>query len=137
MPPDAPSPCPFCGSLRGVVHVHGHGQCVTCNTNIQPCCTGDSASDAGSRSCRLSDPAAATVPRLFPSLFETLGGRDVTVTTDCLLFALSTRLGSDYEEARLVVEAAERVGILRRAGPGLHRLQDVGASVVDPPGKSL
>lgn len=130
MTPAAPTPCPWCGSMRGVVHVHGHGQCLTCNTNVEPCCAGDNANDAGTR--RENDRPANTAPHLFQKVFESLGGKDATVTTDALLFALSNRLGSDLEEARLVLEAAERVGIVFTKTAGIHRLQDVLPSPVDP-----
>lgn len=33
--------CPFCGSLSGVVYLHGHYQCVSCFINIDPCCQGE------------------------------------------------------------------------------------------------
>lgn len=131
MPPAARTPCPWCGSLRGVVHVHGHGQCLTCNTNVEPCCAGDNANDAGTN--KVTEPHTNTAPQLFSKLFDSLGGRDVTVTTEALLFALSNRLGSDLEEAGLVLEAAERVGIVQTRTGGLHRLQDVVPSPVDPP----
>ena len=133
-PQPPPSPCPWCGSLRGVVHVHGHGQCVTCNTNVEPCCGGDNANDAASKSG--TDREVHMAPQLFPTLFDGLGGRTVTVTTDSLLYALSNRLACDYDNARLVLEAAERVGIVRTQTPGLHRLQDVAGSAVDPPGRA-
>jgi len=134
MPPAAPTPCPWCGSMRGVVHVHGHGQCLTCNTNIEPCCNGDSGNDARTR--KQTDAPVNTGPHLFAKLFESLGGPDATVTTDALLFALSNRLGSDLGEARLVLEAAERVGIVLTKTAGLHRLQDVVPSPVDPDAKA-
>jgi len=72
------------------------------------------------------------MPTLFPTLFENLGGATVTVTTEALLFALSNRLGSDYEEARLVLTAAERIGIILTEVPGRHRLGVVASTPVDP-----
>ena len=143
MPPldrASPSPCPMCGSSRGVVHVHGHAQCLTCNTNIEPCCTGDNGNDAGSQSaCRTANAADQAGPNLFPMVFDALGGRDQTVTTAALLFGLTSRLSCDHQDARLLLEAAERIGIVRTAPPGCHRLQlqDVATSPVDPPGNSL
>lgn len=134
MTPPPPTPCPWCGSLRGVVHVHGHGQCMTCNTNVEPCCSGDSTNDAA---CKVETSAEVhTAPQLFPSVFESIGGRDATVTTDALLYALSSRLACDYADARLVLEAAERVGIVHTKTRGLHRLRDVGVPPVDPPGRA-
>lgn len=42
MDPHTPLPrCPTCGHPLRIVHVHGHGQCGACGTNIQPCCDGD------------------------------------------------------------------------------------------------
>lgn len=32
--------CSACGHPSRVVWVHGHGQCATCGTNIEPCCDG-------------------------------------------------------------------------------------------------
>jgi len=134
MTPPAPSPCPWCGSLRGVVHVHGHGQCITCNTNVEPCCAGDNANDAASKS--QTSERTNMAPQLFVALFDGLGGRSVTVTTEALLYALSNRLACNYGEARLVLEAAERVGIVQTRAPSLHRLKDVAVSPVDPPGRA-
>jgi hypothetical protein len=111
--------CPSCGSRRGVVFVHGHGQCVACGTNTEPCCAGASAADE-------ADGGAADAefvdPQLFERLFEQLGGPQVTVTTDALLFALVQREGSDLDTARLLLEAGERVGIVQRIGEHCHRL---------------
>jgi len=33
--------CPYCGSTRGLVWVHGHGQCRQCGINIDECCRGE------------------------------------------------------------------------------------------------
>jgi len=35
-----PARCPACGHALEVIQVHGHGQCATCGTNIDPCCSG-------------------------------------------------------------------------------------------------
>ena len=115
------TPCPWCGSLRGVVHVHGHGQCVSCGTNVQPCCGADAPSDA-SLSARAGAVDAGAAPQLFPSLFAALGGRDATVTAESLRFALTGRLGCDLAEADLLLEAALHVGVLQLAGDCLYRL---------------
>ena len=32
--------CPACGRVLVLVWVHGHGQCVACRTNVEPCCSG-------------------------------------------------------------------------------------------------
>lgn len=119
--------CPWCGFLAPVVHVHGHGQCTVCHTNIEPCCAGDNGGDACTASSR-GGPAPDTPPSLFPQLFDALGGRDRTVTQQALLFALSQRLDCDLDDARLVLEAAERIGLIRTVASGLHRLQEL-----DPP----
>lgn len=33
--------CPFCKSNGGIIWIHGHGQCVHCQKNIEPCCEGE------------------------------------------------------------------------------------------------
>ena len=100
--------------------MHGHEQCASCGTNIGPCCAGaDPASEADTTSA----VGAAPAPELSAQIFDPLGGRDATVADDALLFALVQRLGHDLDEARVVVEAAERVGILVAAGRGAHRLR--------------
>ncbi|MFN3240467.1 MAG: hypothetical protein ACE37K_03025 [Planctomycetota bacterium] len=129
MAPAAPTPCPWCGSMRGVVHVHGHAQCVTCGTNVDPCCSGDTGNDAATRTT--TDEQVHVAPELFPLVFDGLGGRAITVTTDALLFALCNRLGSDLAEARMVLEAAERVGVVETARPGQHRLRELPPPNVD------
>ena len=118
-----PLPCPACGLRAGVEHVHGHGQCLACGTNVDPCCTGDTGNDAATTTRR--EPGTGpgdTPPALFPLLFQRLGGERATVTTDALLFAMTQRLDCDLDEARLVLEAAERIGLVRTQAPGLHRL---------------
>ena len=32
--------CPYCGQSIQTVFVHGHAQCICCNSNIEPCCEG-------------------------------------------------------------------------------------------------
>ena len=33
--------CVNCGQPENIVWVHGHGQCVYCKVNVQPCCSGE------------------------------------------------------------------------------------------------
>ena len=125
-------PCPWCGSTRGAVRVHGHGQCADCKTNIEPCCAGDNANDAACNT--MGSAVKNTGAQLFPSVFDSIGGPQATVTTDALVFGLCTRLGSDYDQAKALIEVAERIGILLTKPPGVHRLRDVATSAVDPSG---
>ncbi len=112
--------CPYCGHEGAPLAVHGHGQCERCGTNIEPCCAGANAFDEAAAA---GGDDAGPDARLFARLFLQLGGPTATVTRDALLFALVQRLGGDLDEAGLVLEAAERVGIVESAGPGLHRLR--------------
>jgi hypothetical protein len=113
--------CPFCGFQGPTVWVHGHSQCARCHTTVDPCCSGaDAAGEAGAADGIDAGPD----PRLFVSLFEHLGGVAATVTTESLLFALVQRLGTDLDDARLVLEAAEHVGLVRPAGDRCHRLRE-------------
>jgi len=112
--------CPYCGHRGPVVQVHGHGQCARCHTNIGPCCGG---ADAASEAATSTDIDTGPEPHLFAELFAHLGGAAATVTTDSLLFALTQRLGTDLDDARVVLEAAERVGVVQPAGDGCHRLR--------------
>jgi hypothetical protein len=102
------------------VPVHGHGQCERCGTNIEPCCTGANAFDEAAVTAAID---VVPDPHLFARLFDQLGGRSATVTTETLLFALVQRLGTDLDDARLVLEAGERLGLVVPAGTGLHRLR--------------
>lgn len=103
--------------------MHGHGQCPHCGTNIEPCCAGANALGEAA-----ATPAIDAAPdrRLFPELFEVLGGAAATITDEALCFGLAQRLGIDLDEAKLLVDAAERVGILAANGPGRHRLRSAG-----------
>lgn len=112
--------CSACGHFAAMVPVHGHGQCERCGTNIEPCCAGANALDEAATT---TDVATGPDPQLFPRLFAQLGGSAATVTSDALLFALTQRLGCDLDEARLVLEAAERLGVVVPAGVGMHRLR--------------
>ena len=112
--------CPYCGHAGPPVPVHGHGQCAHCGTNIEPCCAGANAQDEAAAT---DGNEAGPDPRLFQRLFAQLGGGTATVTTDALLFALVQRLGTDLDGARLVLEAAERIGIVQRAGANQHHLR--------------
>jgi hypothetical protein len=116
--------CPYCGRVGEVVRVHGHGQCPHCGTNVEPCCAGANAlAEAAATPAIDAGPDRA----LFPATFELLGGLRATVADDALAFAIAQRLGIDLVEARELVDAAERVGIVEAAGPGAHRLRRAGA----------
>jgi hypothetical protein len=112
--------CPYCGHRGAAVAVHGHSQCARCHTNIGPCCGG---ADAGTEAATNAGVEAGPDPHLFVQLFAHLGGAHATVTTQSLLFALTQRLGTDLDEARLVLEAAERVGVVLPVSPDCHRLR--------------
>lgn len=109
--------CPQCGAWVNLVHVHGHGQCSVCHTNVEPCCAG-----AGDEADTTGGVGAPFAPQLFERVFERLGGTAVTVTTDALLHALVEFLDADLEQAAAVLQAGERVGKISAAGPGRHRL---------------
>jgi hypothetical protein len=102
-------PCPWCGARSEPVRVHGHGQCAACGNNIEPCCTGANALDEAA-----ATPAIDTAPgpAMFARLFDHLGGAHATVTGEALRFALAQHLGTDLDDAGIVLEAAERVGIV-------------------------
>lgn len=100
--------------------VHGHEQCASCGANVEPCCSG---ADAVNEAAAVPGIAGGVEPHLFEHLFAQIGGATATVTTDALLFALTQRLGTDLEDAKLVLDAAQRVGIVEPAGPECHRLR--------------
>lgn len=112
--------CHYCGYDGAAVPVHGHGQCARCGTNIEPCCSGEQASNDAA-------PTAGMIGSIHPELlvrtFAGLGGAGVTVTAETLRLALAQRLGSDLEDASLLIEAAERIGQLVSTGPGCYRLK--------------
>ncbi len=112
--------CPYCGHRGPTVQVHGHDQCARCHTNIGPCCGG---ADAANEAATSDGIEAGPDPRLFADLFAHLGGSAAVVTTESLLFALTQRLGTDLDDARLVLEAAQRVGVVVPFGPDCHRLR--------------
>jgi hypothetical protein len=112
--------CHYCGYEGAVNAVHGHGQCGRCGTNIEPCCSGASAADEAAVTDRIDTEPD---PGLFARTFLHLGGPVVTVTVEALRFALAQRLGVDLDEAGLVIEAAERTGLIVPTGVGLYRLR--------------
>ncbi|MBZ0153512.1 MAG: hypothetical protein K8J09_18460 [Planctomycetes bacterium] len=117
---EATEPCPWCGALAAVVHVHGHGQCGHCGGNLEPCCSGSGDSDAATPVDTID---SGVDQAMFSRLFGHLGGAAATVTADSLCFALVQHLGTDLDDARLVIEAAERVGVLVPVAPGCYRLR--------------
>ena len=102
------------------MQVHGHGQCATCGTNIQPCCAGDSGNDAGS--CAKVSAAVEVAPGWLEDVFDHLGGPEATVTSDALLLALGARFGSDLAATKQMLGRAVRQGALVTIAPGQHRL---------------
>jgi hypothetical protein len=112
--------CDWCGHDGATVPVHGHGQCARCGTNIEPCCSGANAADEAAATTGI---AGGIDRALLARTFRALGGEMATVTGDALRFALAQRLGTDLDDAALLIEAAERVGQLQRTGPGCYRLR--------------
>ena len=39
--------CPTCNRATEIVWVNSHGQCSFCKTNIDPCCSGETAEREG------------------------------------------------------------------------------------------
>ncbi|MCB9887174.1 MAG: hypothetical protein H6838_16910 [Planctomycetes bacterium] len=114
---DAADRCPQCGAFVELVHVHGHGQCPVCHTNVAPCCAG-----AGDEVRASGEGDAPFDPHLFERCFERLGGPRATVTTEALLHTLVEVLDVDLQAATIVLQAGEHVGAVTPAGPGCHRL---------------
>ena len=112
--------CPYCGRVGEPVRVHGHGQCAHCGINIEPCCSGANALEEAAATAAID---AAPDRSLFPQVFEHLGGPGSSVADDALAFALAQRLAIDLDEARDLIVAAERVGVVIAAGAGAHRLR--------------
>jgi hypothetical protein len=116
---DEPKNCTYCGARLVVVHVHGHGQCSHCGTNVEPCCSGASPEDA--ESAAVCQEIAAD-PRLFERVFAHLGGTTASVSRESLCFALGQWLGLGMEEALIVLDAGVHTGKLRTSGPDTYRL---------------
>ena len=112
-------PCPFCGQTLAVVHVHGHGQCANCGTNVEPCCggaaNGDAQVDGGA-------PELEADPQLFVRVFAQLGGAGATVSGDALRFALAQWLGIDLDAAAVVIDAGVHTDKLVAASVQAFRL---------------
>lgn len=115
--------CPACGADVPLVHVHGHGQCTACGSNVEPCCAG-----AGSEADEQGGPEIGVAPALFSVLFDGLGGRSATVTESALLHALAARQGVGLDDARIVLEAGLHVGAVTLAGAACYRLPLKGGS---------
>ncbi|MSR37929.1 MAG: hypothetical protein EXS02_03720 [Planctomycetes bacterium] len=109
-----PSFCNYCGVRITIVHVHGHGQCSSCGTNVEPCCSGASPQDATTHELR---PELAADPKLFLRVFQQLGGADASVSEAALVFAISQWLLLGLEEALTIVFAGVHTGRLMKAGP--------------------
>lgn len=108
--------CPACGVPLILVHVHGHGQCAHCGTNVEPCCSG-----AGDEAEATQPPRLDVAPHVFERLFEELGGRKASVAAEALHNAFSRTQGTDLEEARAVVGVAVRLGILAETAGDAYR----------------
>lgn len=100
-----------------MVHVHGHGQCGFCGTNVEPCCAG-----AGDEAELAAGPHLRPGPLPLQALFTELGDPAATVTHDALTHAVCCRVGCDLTEAceRLLYEIEQ--GRLLRPAPGIYRL---------------
>ncbi len=113
--------CPACGSACGVVHVHGHGQCAACGSNVDPCCSGAAADTEADQPRALG---AVVAPTTFDRLFEQLGGAGATVTIDSARQALARMLDLPLDDAAMVLDLGVELGRLRRVGATLRRAVD-------------
>lgn len=111
--------CTYCGARLVIVHVHGHGQCSHCGTNVEPCCSGASPEDAEGA---VEWAEVAADPKLFERVFTHLGGSRASVSRESLCFALGQWLGLGMEEALVVLDAGVHTGKLLTAGPDTYRL---------------
>ena len=101
------------------MHVHGHGQCGNCGTNVDPCCSGTTADqDPGAQGS-----AWQIAPELLDRVFASLGGRDRTVTLQALRAALAQALDGTLEAADELIEVARRTGALTTTNATARRSQ--------------
>ena len=108
--------CPHCGRATRVVHVHGHGQCSHCNTNVDPCCSGaDAANEIHEAQHRSADLPADWFLRVFANL----GGSDAAVTAEALRQAVANALGITLAEADQILTDGLRRNRLVTSGSGI------------------
>lgn len=114
---DEATRCSWCGALLVVVHVHGHGQCSNCGTNVDPCCSGASPESEASVPRGEAPPVDRSALR---RAFEEAGGADATVTASAFLFALARVLDVPLDEAAAAMEAAIDLGLVLRHGDAVR-----------------
>ena len=110
--PAAPR-CSYCGAALVIVHVHGHGQCSACGTNVDPCCAGASPESEASVPQEKAPPDDHSALR---RAFQEAGGAQSTVTEAAFLFALARVLDAPLEDAAVALDAAVEIGLVRRIG---------------------
>jgi hypothetical protein len=110
--------CPACARWLRMVHVHGHGQCAFCGSNVEPCCAGA----AGDEAELAVGPPQPQGPLPLRALFSELGDAQASVTHEALVNAVCRREGCDLTEAceRLLHEIDQ--GRLLRIENGVYRL---------------
>lgn len=111
---EPPERCSYCGADLVVVHVHGHGQCQACGTNVAPCCSG--ANPGSEPSQPHGDASKLDRESMLRAFVEVGGDARATVTESAYLFALARILDISLDEARVVLEAAVDLAIVRRSG---------------------